>query len=182
LSHWNHLLIAMEATWQAKWTMRTPEYKLIVSRQADLHNKTPIEVYDLLEDPKESLNLAYDNIGLTRTLIDRFDDVLRKMLEIRGYHEDPVAVGGVTLGKRFFERTRQPYPPAWPKGFRPHPPPKLKQAQPPAKPPAAPPKNPQPAKPAAPQQARPPQAPAAPKPATPAPPPAPPAGTAPAPK
>jgi arylsulfatase len=160
LSHWNHLLIAMEATWQAKWTMRTPEYKLIVSRQADIHNKSPIEVYDLLEDPKENLNLAYDNLSLTRTLLDRFDDVLRKMLETRGYQEDPVAVGGITLGRRFLERTRQPYPPAWPKGFRPHPPPKLKAAAPPAaaKAPAPPAKNPQPPRP--PQQAKPPQAPA----------------------
>lgn len=127
LSHWNHMLIGLEATWQAKWVMRTPEYKLIVSRQADLHDKPPIEVYDLLEDPQEHLNIAYDNISLTRTLIDRFDDVLKKMLEARGYIEDPVALGGITLGRRWFEKHGKPYPPAWPKGFRPHPPPKLQQ-------------------------------------------------------
>ena len=137
LSHWNHTLIALEATWQAKWAMRTPEYKLIVSRQADLHEKPPLEVYDLLEDPKEHLNIAYDNSALTRTLIDRFDEILKRMLESRGYLEDPVALGGITLGRRWFEKHQKPYPPAWPKGFRPHPPPKLAQPTPPAPPAAA---------------------------------------------
>ena len=128
-SHWNHTLMTCESTWQCKWAMRTPEYKLIVSREPDYHEKPPVELYDLLADPGELTNIVNDNADLTRTLLTRFDLLLKSMLEQRGLKQDPIATHGLTLGRRMFERLGRPYPPPR-NGWKGHPVPALAGARP----------------------------------------------------
>src|SRR5262249_11443095 len=47
-----------EATWMRKHGWRTPEWKLIEALEPDFHYKPPVELYNLVADPDENLNLA----------------------------------------------------------------------------------------------------------------------------
>jgi arylsulfatase A-like enzyme len=49
-----------ECTWMRKHGWRTPEWKLIVALEPDFHFKPPVELYNLVEDPDENVNLAND--------------------------------------------------------------------------------------------------------------------------
>ncbi|MAE67651.1 MAG: hypothetical protein CMJ18_25640 [Phycisphaeraceae bacterium] len=124
MSHWNHKLIACESTWQAAWALRTSEYKLIVSRECDYRSSPPVVLFDLLDDPGETRNIAAENPNLTKKLLDIFDGALRQMLAGRGHKSDPIVPGAVTLGRRLFQAQGHRYPPR-PSTWNPHPPPRL---------------------------------------------------------
>jgi len=47
-----------ECTWMRKHGWRTPQWKLIVALEPDLHFKPPVELYNLIQDPHEDNNLA----------------------------------------------------------------------------------------------------------------------------
>ena len=47
-----------ECTWMRKHGWRTPEWKLIVALEPDFHFKPPVELYNLVQDPDENVNLA----------------------------------------------------------------------------------------------------------------------------
>jgi len=47
-----------ECTWMRKHGWRTPEWKLIVALEPDFHFKPKVELYNLIEDPLENVNLA----------------------------------------------------------------------------------------------------------------------------
>ena len=115
VSHWNHTLMACECTYQAKWALRTAEYKLIVSREPDFHGRPPVELYDLLDDPLELHNLATRNRPLVEKLLDKFDTTLKRMLEARHMKGDPIAPGRLSLGRQVFKQIGKPYPPRDPK-------------------------------------------------------------------
>ena len=108
---WNHAILSCECTWQAKWAMRTAEYKLIVSREQDYHGNPMIELYDLLDDPNEHRNVASTETSLVRRLSQQFEDQLAEMLTGRKLKGDPILHHGLTLGKRMFDRLGLPYPP-----------------------------------------------------------------------
>ena len=47
-----------ECTWMRKHGWRTPEWKLIHALEPDFHFKPQVELYNLIEDPEETRNLA----------------------------------------------------------------------------------------------------------------------------
>jgi arylsulfatase A-like enzyme len=47
-----------ECTWMRKHGWRTPEWKLIHALEPDFHFKPEVELYNLIKDPLESVNLA----------------------------------------------------------------------------------------------------------------------------
>ncbi|HSI83951.1 MAG: sulfatase [Candidatus Methylacidiphilales bacterium] len=47
-----------ECTWMRKHGWRTPEWKLIVALEPDIHFKPPVELYNLITDPGENSNVA----------------------------------------------------------------------------------------------------------------------------
>jgi arylsulfatase A-like enzyme len=92
-------LITQECTWQAKWALRTSEYKFILAREPDLHNMPMRELYNLKEDPEENHNLYLEDHKLAFELEGELESWLKKMLEKNGLSEDPVKSQGITLGK-----------------------------------------------------------------------------------
>ena len=57
-----------ECTWMRKHGWRTPEWKLIVALEPDFHFKPPVELYNLVQDPGELVNLADKEPGVVEVL------------------------------------------------------------------------------------------------------------------
>jgi len=66
-------LYLTEATWMRKHGWRTPEWKLIVALEPDLHFKPEIELYNLVKDPLELENVAEQNPEVVDMLRARMD-------------------------------------------------------------------------------------------------------------
>jgi arylsulfatase A-like enzyme len=60
-----------ECTWMRKHGWRTPNWKLIVALEPDFHFKPPVELYNLFEDPTESVNLAESHPQIVAELTRR---------------------------------------------------------------------------------------------------------------
>ena len=97
---WNRV-VSCEATWQAKWAIRTETEKLIVSREPDFHNTPPRELYDLTADPAETRNLALEQWERVDELEAELEEWIAKGLAKSGRAEDPLRTQGITLGKRW---------------------------------------------------------------------------------
>ena len=71
-SHDSEIYIT-ECTWMRKHGWRTPQWKLIVALEPDFHFKTPVELYNLVEDPREDINLANEHPDIVAMLSQRMD-------------------------------------------------------------------------------------------------------------
>ena len=60
-----------ECTWMRKHGWRTPEWKLIHALEPDFHFKPEVELYNLIDDPEESKNLATKEKKVVEMLEDR---------------------------------------------------------------------------------------------------------------
>jgi len=67
-----------EATWMRKHGWRTPEWKLIVALEPDFHFKPEVELYNLILDPGETVNLADKEPGIVAALRKRMEDWIAK--------------------------------------------------------------------------------------------------------
>jgi arylsulfatase A-like enzyme len=63
-----------EATWMRKHGWRTPEWKLIHALEPDFHYKPEVELYNLIADPDENVNLAKKEPGVVAFLEKRMAD------------------------------------------------------------------------------------------------------------
>jgi arylsulfatase len=111
-SHWKALtgaeepagyarVISCEATWQAKWALRTDEAKFILAREPDRHGMPPRELYDLTVDPGEILNLADVRGEQAAEMEAELEAWIAAGLKRTGRSEDPLRAQGITLGKRW---------------------------------------------------------------------------------
>ncbi len=62
-----------ECTWMRKHGWRTPEWKLIVALEPDFHYKPEIELYNLIKDPQELVNVAEQNPEVVACLRSRME-------------------------------------------------------------------------------------------------------------
>jgi arylsulfatase A-like enzyme len=62
-----------ECTWMRKHGWRTPEWKLIVALEPDFHVKPPVELYNLIADPDEQVNLAEAQPEVVEHLSERMN-------------------------------------------------------------------------------------------------------------
>ena len=60
-----------ECTWMRKHGWRTPEWKYIHALEPDFHFKPEVELYNLIDDPQESNNLASKEPKLVQFFEDR---------------------------------------------------------------------------------------------------------------
>jgi len=78
-----------ECAWMRKHGWRTPEWKLIVALEPDFHFKPPVELYNLVEDPGETVNLAEDNPNVVALLRERMEAWIARREEETGT-TDPI--------------------------------------------------------------------------------------------
>jgi len=69
-----------ECTWMRKRGWRTTEWKLIEALEPDFHNKPPIELYNLIDDPKENCNLAENEPEIVNVLKKRMTSWVEKRI------------------------------------------------------------------------------------------------------
>jgi arylsulfatase A-like enzyme len=62
-----------ECTWMRKHGWRTPQWKLIQALEPDFHFKPAIELYNLVEDPDENVNLAEKEPKVVAFLQERME-------------------------------------------------------------------------------------------------------------
>jgi arylsulfatase A-like enzyme len=62
-----------ECTWMRKHGWRTPQWKLIVALEPDFHFKPEVELYNLIEDPAETVNLATKHPEIVTALRTRME-------------------------------------------------------------------------------------------------------------
>ncbi|GIV69999.1 sulfatase [Caldilinea sp.] len=75
-----------ECTWMRKHGWRTPNWKLIVALEPDFHFKPPVELYNLFEDPEESVNLAETQPEIVAELERRMHAWIAKREAETGLH------------------------------------------------------------------------------------------------
>jgi len=84
-----------ECTWMRKRGWRTAEWKLIEALEPDFHNKPPLELYNLMEDPGENRNLADEEPSLVKALKTRMEAWVERRIQETG-KPDPIM--GYRLG------------------------------------------------------------------------------------
>jgi arylsulfatase A-like enzyme len=88
-----------ECTWMRKRGWRTPEWKLIEALEPDFHNKPPVELYNLVDDPGENNNLAEKEPELVSFLKSRMMDWVKRRLDETG-KPDPIMQYHIGLDRR----------------------------------------------------------------------------------
>ncbi len=73
-----------ECTWMRKHGWRTPEWKLIVALEPDFHFKPEVELYNLVEDPDENVNLAESRPDVVAHLCQEMDAWIARREEETG--------------------------------------------------------------------------------------------------
>jgi arylsulfatase A-like enzyme len=75
-------LFLTECTWMRKRGVRTRQWKYIEALELDFHGLPPAELYNLIDDPLEQINLADDRPDIVRELAGRLEAwTARRMAE-----------------------------------------------------------------------------------------------------
>jgi len=82
-------LYLTECTWMRKHGWRTPQWKYIHALEPDLHFKPEVELYNLIEDPSESVNLAAQEKGLVEMFERRMQAWIVRREKESG-HKSPI--------------------------------------------------------------------------------------------
>jgi arylsulfatase A-like enzyme len=92
-------LYLTECTWMRKRGWRTHEWKLIEALEPDFHQKPPLELYHLVQDPQELHNLAEKEPAVVQFLRDRMLRWLDRRVRETG-QPDPILQYQIGLEKK----------------------------------------------------------------------------------
>lgn len=102
-----------ECTWMRKHGWRTPQWKLIVALEPDFHFKPEVELYDLIADPDENLNLAKKRPEVVEHLRAEMEAHIAKRMKQTGndnpMYNQPNWHGHGSKGIVAFESSQQAY-------------------------------------------------------------------------
>ena len=87
-------VITAECTWQAKWSLRTPEHKFIKSRSVDFYGSPERELYDRRADARETTDIAAAAPGIADELEGQLEDWIAAEVARLGRTGDPVTEQG----------------------------------------------------------------------------------------
>jgi hypothetical protein len=73
-----------ECTWMRKHGWRTPEWKYIHALEPDFHFKKEVELYNLIDDPEEAVNLAAKEPKLCEVFEERIRNWIAKREKATG--------------------------------------------------------------------------------------------------
>jgi arylsulfatase len=90
-------VVSLEATWQACWSIRTDQYKLIVYRDPDDDGQPRRELYDLSVDPLEAHNIVAEHPTLAASLEARMEAWIAERMRAAGRSVDPLREQGISL-------------------------------------------------------------------------------------
>jgi hypothetical protein len=129
VSHRSEFYIT-ECGWMRKHGWRTPEWKLIEALEPDFHFKSMVELYNLVEDPGETINLARTRPDIVTLLKGRMEEWIAER-ELETGRTNPLlteddwhgyeAVGHFITARQAYDTLRrggvvqpaQPQPEAW---------------------------------------------------------------------
>ena len=87
-SHESEIYIT-ECTWMRKHGWRTPQWKLIQALEPDFHFKPPVELYNLVEDSLETVDVADAHPDVVESLTGRMESWIAKRERETGL-ENPI--------------------------------------------------------------------------------------------
>ncbi len=87
-----------ECTWMRKQGWRTPIWKFWESLEPDFHDKPPVELYNLVDDPEELNNLADKEPQIVETLRARMNAWIKKRCR-QTKKGNPILLHEIGLGK-----------------------------------------------------------------------------------
>lgn len=87
-----------ECTWMRKHGWRTPIWKFWEALEPDFHGKPPVELYNLIEDPLESVNLADKEPQIVSLLRARMNAWVKKRVRQTG-KDNPINDYALGMGK-----------------------------------------------------------------------------------
>jgi arylsulfatase len=90
-------IISVEATWQAKWCLRTAQHKFILDREIDQPEFPHHELYDLGADPEENTNLVTTQTDLAAEMEAELEEWIARRVSELGLSEDPLISEGAVL-------------------------------------------------------------------------------------
>jgi len=82
-----------ECTWMRKHGWRTPQWKYMIALEPDFHFKPKVELYDLVNDPHEDVNVAEQNPDIVKTLNSRMEKWIAKREKETG-NKNPIQNAG----------------------------------------------------------------------------------------
>lgn len=90
-------VFSLESSWQAKWSLRTEQYKFILSREQDFYGNPLRELYQLQSDPHEEHNIAEQEKEVALLMERELEEWIADKLKQLGMKQDPIVEHGISL-------------------------------------------------------------------------------------